>query len=82
MSATKTADKDPRIQGFKGSRGYKREPQNIEQGITNIEGNFIIRNSLRGVDSTLRTPSPTGYKWRRRPYLIFIRLFFGGAKFT
>jgi hypothetical protein len=31
---------------FEGSRTYKSEPQNNEQGITNVEGNFIIRNSL------------------------------------
>jgi len=28
------------------SKTYKIEPQNIEQGITNVEGNFMIRNSL------------------------------------
>jgi hypothetical protein len=31
-----------------GFRLYKKEPQNTEQGIMNVEGkeNFIIRNSL------------------------------------
>jgi hypothetical protein len=26
------------VAGFKGSRAFKREPQNIEQGIMNVEG--------------------------------------------
>ena len=42
---------------YLGERGQilKSEPQNIEQGIMNIEGKtFIIRNSLRGVGSTSR----------------------------
>jgi hypothetical protein len=34
--------KDSRGQGVEDSRTFKREPQNIEQGITNIEGEKIL----------------------------------------
>ena len=52
----------------KDSRDYEREPQNIEQGITNIEGGknkFIIRHSLFEIRySFLFSLSPYGFMYQ------------------